>query len=443
MTHGREQRPPGKKIAYLCSLYPAISHTFVLREVEALRRLGIDVETFSIHRAAPEQLLAHADHEAFSSTYAILPPDWKTMLAAGSRLLTRSPRAFIEVLFRRLRAARGARNRLWQLFYFAEAVVLWHQCSRRGIRHIHAHMGNVASDAALIAAEIGSAATPARPWSWSFTLHGPDELFETTHFRLAEKIRAATFVVCISDFTRSQLMRLSEPRAWDKLHVVHVGIPLDQFSPASPADSSPQSSTILFIGRHVPQKGPAVLLRAARLLIDRGHSIDLVLAGDGPQRAELEQLACQLDLGSVARFPGAVGQDEIRGLYSAATAFCLPSFAEGVPCVLMEAMAMEVPVISTKIAGIPELIDDGRTGLLVSPGRADLLADALEAVLRLDSEARRKLTSAARETVLAEFDALASAQRLRDLLLDFAMLELDSSEDQPRAEQAVGTAALS
>jgi colanic acid/amylovoran biosynthesis glycosyltransferase len=403
---------PTLKIGYLCSQYPAISHTFVLREIEALRGLGAEIDTFSIRRASPDHLLAHADRVAFDSTYAILPPRWTALLAVHLRLMASAPVAYLSTLMLALRMApAGLRGHLWQLFYFVESVVLWAECHRRGIRHIHVHMCNASADVALLSAHIGSAIEPQRPWSWSLTIHGPFEFSDVSYYRLAEKLRRVRFVVCISDYARSQLMALSPPEIWDRLHVIHVGIPIEQFTRHAAADPPRGDSTILFIGRQVAMKGQPVLLEATVLLAERGHRVNVVLAGEGPLRPMLERLAERLGLASQVSFPGAVGQEEIHDLYASAAIFCLPSFAEGVPGVLMEAMAMELPVLSTRITGVPELIDDGHTGLLVAPGRTDQLADALERLL-LDPALCQKMGSAAREKVVREFNTLSSAKQL-------------------------------
>jgi colanic acid/amylovoran biosynthesis glycosyltransferase len=406
----------GRKIAYLCAQYPAISHTFVLREVTALRALGAEITTFSIRRAASDHLLARADHVAFETTYPILPPRWLTLLASHLQLVLKSPAAYLSTLAWALGQAQGGlRSRLWQCFYFAESVVLWRQCRRRGIRHVHAHMANVATDVAGLVSRIGSAVEPDRPWSWSFTLHGPAELFETKHYGLANKVRDARFVVCISDFTRSQLMALSDVSEWSKLHVVHVGVPIEQFTTRAGGGAVKGDPDILFVGRLVPEKGHAVLLEAVALLEKRGRSANLTLAGDGPSRPVLEQLAEELGIAARTSFLGSVGQDEIHALYVNASIFCLPSFAEGLPTVLMEAMAMELPVVSTRITGVPELVEDARTGLLVTPGRPDLLADALERLLT-DLPLCRELGANARKKVIREFNATTSAAQLFALL---------------------------
>jgi glycosyltransferase involved in cell wall biosynthesis len=278
------------------------------------------------------------------------------------------------------------------------------------------HLANVAADVALLASELGSEASgEGERWSWSFTMHGPTEFFDVGLFRLSEKLRRARFVVCISNFARSQLMTLCDPREWGKLHVVHVGIPIEQFTnDAGETRSSPADPSILFIGRQVPEKGEGVLLEAVALLAERGLPVRLTLAGEGAARADFERMAERLGVAPRTSFPGAIGQEQIGAFYAEASVFCLPSFAEGVPGVLMEAMAMETPVVSTRITGIPELIEDGRTGLLVEPGRADQLARALERLLE-DPALSRELGSAGRETVIREFNLETSAEQLHAL----------------------------
>lgn len=402
------------RIAYFCSAYPAISHTFILREVEALRRLGIQIATFSIRRTPDDQLLAESDRAAAASTTTILPFR-RRQLGAHARLLLRSPGTYLSTLRGALRLApAGLRGGLWQLFYFAEAVVLWNECRRQGIRHIHVHLANAAADIALLAARIGSAVEPARPWTWSFTMHGPTEFQDLRHFRLAEKVQSAHFVVCISDFARSQLMSVTDPARWNRLHVVHVGIPVDQFTRSSDRNGSGHTPVILYIGRLVPEKGQAVLLEAVARLTERGVDVELQLAGEGTLRPELERTAASLDIADRVSFLGAVGQEELRGLYERAAIFCLPSFAEGVPVVLMEAMAMGLPVVTTRIAGIPELVEHERSGILVAPGRADELTDSLAGLLE-SSELRQSLGIGGRQAVSHGFDSEDSATRLQSL----------------------------
>jgi colanic acid/amylovoran biosynthesis glycosyltransferase len=399
------------KLAYVCSEYPAISHTFVLREIEALRELGASIVTFSLRRTPEEKLLSERDRRAAATTVAILPPRWGRLVRAHLGAALRSPRAYFgTLLFALGLAPPGLRGRLWQLFYFAEAILLWSECDERGIRHIHVHLANAAADATMLAVHYGNARSPGR-WSWSFTMHGPTEFWDVRHYRLAEKLASAGFVICISEFCRSQLMNLCEPERWGRLRVVHCGIPVEDFTRHTPSSEPGPGARILYIGRLVPEKGQTVLLEAIAELTRRGHDVTATIAGEGALKPELARMAKRLKLSDRVEFPGAVGQHQLRDLYEEAAVFCLPSFGEGVPIVLMEAMAMEVPPISTRIAGIPELIDHERSGLLVPPGNTEELTDGLESLLT-EPAFHRELAAAGREKVLEEFDTHRSAAQL-------------------------------
>jgi len=410
------------RIAYLVSRYPAVSHTFVLREVLALRRLGVLIDTFSIRRSRSEELLSAADREAFETTYAILPPRIGDLLRAHAMALVTRPWRYLVTLWLALRLTPGGlRGTLWQLFYFIEAVVFWHECRRRGIRHVHAHFANVAADVALLTASLGGGR--AEGWSWSFTMHGPTEFYDVGGYRLTRKVERASFVVCISDFCRSQLMALVGPEHWPKLRKAYCGVDVDAYRPQSPASDDGAGGTretarVLCVGRLTSEKGQAVLLRAvAELTRRRRLPVEVVFVGDGPTRAALQELASSLGVGERVTFKGSVGQDTIRSHYAAADLFCLPSFAEGVPVVLMEAMAMGLPVVTTRIMGTPELVDDGVSGLLVSPGRVDELARALAELISAPDR-RKAMGRAGREKVCAEFEIERSARRVHELFVD-------------------------
>lgn len=239
-------------------------------------------------------------------------------------------------------------------------------------------------------------------------MHGPTEFDDVTRYALAEKVRRARFVAVISDYARSQLMKLVEPAHWRRLEVVHCGVDPAHFEPV---DRSGRSAPlrVLTVGRLVPDKGQAVLLEAVALLGARGVDVELTLVGDGPERESLQAAA-----GRSVRFAGAVGQDLVRAHYTAADVFALPSFAEGVPVVLMEAMATGLPVVSTRIAGIAELVDHGVGGLLVAPGRAEPVAEALER-LAADPLLRARLGRAGRERVVARYDIADAVERLAEL----------------------------
>lgn len=401
------------RVAYVCSRYPAISHTFVLREVLALRRRGVEVHTFSIRRAADSEVLAPADRDALQTTFAILPARWLRLTLAHLRAMLLAPATYAATLRRALALAPpGLRGRLWQLFYFGEAIVLAREVERRGIRHMHAHFANVGADVTLLAAHFGGI-------TWSFTMHGPAEFYDVPGHRLREKARAAAFVACISDFCRSQLMGLVPVDEWDKLHVVHCGLDTTEFTPVDNASGRDSVLRVLNVARLTGVKGHAVLLEAVAALRDGGRDVRLTIVGDGPERTRLERLAREFGIEDAVDLPGAVGQDRIRDFFAAADVFCLPSFAEGVPVVLMEAMAMGLPVVATRVMGVGELVEDGEHGRLVAPARADRLADAL-AELAADPGRRELMGQRGRLKVRAEFELDHSAALLAELFEAYA-----------------------
>jgi colanic acid/amylovoran biosynthesis glycosyltransferase len=397
------------KIAYICNRYPAVSNTFILQEVAALRDLGVPVETISVRRPRSGDVLARADHDEHARTHYLLPPRVGELLRAHLSALLFRPRRYLKTLLLACRlSAHGARARLWQLLYFAEAVMVWHHCRRLDVRHLHAHFAQVASDDALLAAHLGG-------WSWSFSMHGPPEFYDVRGTRLAVKVERADAVICISDFCRSQLMSLVAEAHWTKLHVVRCGISPKRYARHIPRNGSTGDATnVLTVARFAPVKGHAVLLDALEVLTARGFDMTLTWIGDGPERGALEQRARRLRVARRVRMRGAVGQDDIRAEYERADIFCLPSFAEGLPVVLLEAMAMELPVVATGVMGVPELVEHGVSGLLVAPARPDLLADALE-LLATDPHERASMGAAGRAKVLTDHDAARSGSALRNV----------------------------
>jgi glycosyltransferase involved in cell wall biosynthesis len=399
-------------ICYVTSHYPALSHTFVMREIMGVRAAGLRVETVSVHKADQRELLAQADKQEAARTWNILPLDSPAFLKAHARAALGHPYAYFRTLARAVSCApRGARDRLWQLFYFAEAIALWDHSGSAGARHLHAHLANVASDVSLLACAFGKTAEPTKGWRWSFTMHGPTELYSTEKFNLPHKVATADGVLCISDYTRSQLMYLSSPQHWEKLHVVHCGVDMERYPYVAPRQGAGLS--VLCVGRLVPQKGLDMLMEAVDVLARRDVDIRLVLVGSGPLEASLRRKVRHLGLEERVRFEGAVGQDDIGRYYAEADLFCLPSFAEGVPVVLMEAMATGRPVVATRIAGVPELVDDGVSGLLVAPGSVEQLVTALER-LASSTELRERMGLAGRQKVEQDFDSRRCAEQAAD-----------------------------
>lgn len=395
-------RPAGPReplrLAYLVSRYPYVSHVFILREVLALRGAGALIDTFTIRRPELEDLRSAEDREAYATTHPILPATALSLLSAHAIAVVTRPRRYWSTL-RRALALRGPGGRaaLWQLFYFGEAALMWRECRRRGIRHIHAHHANVASDVSLLAAHLGG-----EGWSWSFTMHGSTEFFDVREHRLAEKTELARLVICVSDHGRSQLMTHVDPVHWDKLHVVHCGVDVGRFASVDRRGRGDEIE-LLTVGRVVPVKGQQLLIEALAELVGQGEAVRLTIVGDGPALAGLRSLVERLGVSDRVDFAGAVGQEEIRSYYERADVFALPSFAEGIPVVLIEAMATGLPVVASRITGIPELVEEGASGLLVTPGRGDQLVRALASIIAATPERRAEMGTAARDRVVAEF----------------------------------------
>jgi glycosyltransferase involved in cell wall biosynthesis len=402
------------RIAYLVSRYPATSHAFLEREVRGLREAGVEVETISIRAAREPDLLSERDHEEARRTDAVLPIGPLRLVAIHARALVRAPHRYLGTLAQALSLGEaGLRERLRALAYFGAAIVVRERCRRLGVTHLHAtQFADGAGTVALLASHRGHG-------SWSLTVHGPGELYEVRRFALAEKVRRAAFTVAVSDFTRSQLMTLVEERHWNRIRVVHAGVDVDRYRPRERPPHRGDEVRVLTVARLVHHKGHALLLRALAELRDGGLALRATVVGEGEERAAIAELARQLDLAEQVELLGAVGQDRLPELYADADIFCLPTLAESVGVANMEAMASGLPVISSRLMGVPELVEDGVSGILVSPGDVAGVAEALR-TLADDPARRQAMGVAGRRKVEAEFDAGAEAAKLRDALRDYA-----------------------
>lgn len=407
------------QIAYLIGRYPGITHTFILREVRMLRRLAVDVRTFSIWRTAQRELLSPVDWEEWRNTDALLPAQPARLLRAHLRGLTRAPRTYMATLGRALTlSSPGIRGRLLGFTWFVEAIVLWDVCRRGGVTHIHAHLDGTAPMVAMLAAEFADQSSRVGgPRSWSQTVHGSKEFYDVYRERLAIKAESAKFIACISDYTRSQVMAFVPEELWHKLVVVRCGVDLHEFSASDSRKRSPGELRILTVGRIDAMKGTVLLLHALVELRQRGLQPTLTVVGDGSSKAKAMRMSERLGLSRQVRWEGAVGQNQIREFYAQCDVFCLPSFAEGVPIVLMEAMAMEVPVVANAITGIVELVENGVSGFLVRPGRVDELTDRLARLLQ-DPALRASMGRVGRAKVAHDYDLERNVQMLGRMLAD-------------------------
>ena len=401
----------GPRVAYLTGNYPAVSHTFIAREIRALRDLGVEVVPFSLHRPDPSELLSDEDRAEAAVTRNVQPPEWREVIAAHATGLVRHPVRYLRTFAAAQRLSPpGLRPRLWHLFYFAEAILMWRWLRRAGARHLHVHFANAASMVALLYTTFAGAEGA----SYSFTMHGPTEFDEVERFRLREKVAGAAFVACISDYARAQLMRLADPGDWERLEIVHCGVDTSRWMPPN-ARREENGLRLLTVARLAPDKGIRLLLEAVARVAGDGLEVTAEIVGDGPDREALEARAADLGLQGRVWFAGAVGRDRIQERYEAADAFCLPSFAEGVPVVLMEAMALERPVIAPRVMGVPELVEDGVSGVLVAPGSVEALAAAIRRLAEAGPADLAELGAAGRSRVRESYELADSARRLEAL----------------------------
>ena len=397
------------RLAYLTSQYPAASHTFIRREVEALRDLGCQIDTFSVRPPAADETNGDADRNEAARTFYILRQPATAFLGAHLKALFTRPASYFRTFALALgHRAPGARGLLLSLAHFAESVLLAHELKRRQIEHLHNHFANSA-------ATVGLLATRMLGIRWSFTMHGISETDYPAGLMLGRKIEAADFVACVSWFGRGQGMRIVAPAHWDKMYVVRCGLPLHRLPP--PGVGSGNAKSLICVGRLSPEKGQAGLLRAFAELSARHDGVQLRLVGDGPQRNDLEKLASELKLGDRVTFAGRLTEAHTLAEIAASDILVLPSFMEGLPIVLMEAMALGVPVVASRVAGIPELVEDGANGLLFAPSNWTELAACIERLLT-DERLCRSFAERGKMRVAQEFDVRKSAEALSKLFTE-------------------------
>lgn len=394
------------RVAYLVNQYPRVSHSFIRREILALERRGIAVQRFAARgwdgdAVDPEDLAERA------RTRYLLRDGVAPLLAATWRAACASPGAFWRALKLALHLGRRA-DRPWplHLVYLAEACRLHFWLREAGITHLHSHFGSNPAEVALLVRTLGGP-------RYSFTVHGPEEFDKPQTLKLADKVRGAAFAVAISSYGRSQLMRWIDTTHWHKLRVVHCGLePAFHAGDASPPPATPR---LVCVGRLCEQKGQLLLVQAAHRLVRESVPLELVLAGDGELRDAIEASIDALGLRAHVRITGWIGSDQVRQELLAARALVLPSFAEGLPVVLMEAMALRRPVLSTFVAGIPELVRPGEDGWLFPAGDVEALAEAMRACLATAPTELQRMGERARERVLRRHDVDAEAAKLAAL----------------------------
>ena len=397
------------RVAYFINQYPKVSHSFIRREILALERQGVAVERIAL-RGWQDPVVDAEDQVEQTQTFYVLRHGLRGLVGALVGQALRTPGAFVRALGQAWRMSRGSdRPFAYHLAYLGEACQVLAHLRSHPTSHIHAHFGTNSAEVVMLAHTLGGP-------PYSFTAHGPEEFDHPVSLHLGEKIKNAVFVVAISSFGRSQLYRWVGHEHWPRIEVVHCGLE-KAFYEGAEAVPLPDRPRLVCVGRLCEQKGQLILLEAARQLRDRGIGFELVLAGDGDMRAEVERLIDRHGLKDQVRITGWITGEQVRQELQAARAMVLPSFAEGLPVVIMEAMALERPVVSTTVAGIPELVRQGQDGWLVAPGDAQALAEALVQVLQADVEVLQAMGREARRRVTVRHDIDVEAAKLRTLLM--------------------------
>jgi colanic acid/amylovoran biosynthesis glycosyltransferase len=385
------------RVAHLSALFPHLTETFVYREVLALRRLGVEVHPFACWKPASAALSQEAAH-LVDETVFVFPLRPLACLLDQLRALATRPRVYLGLVARALLQPRGVRDRVLTLGHVIMGAHLAPAMRRAGITHIHAHF-------CINAATIGLTASRLLDLPFSWTAHN---LLFTRNLLLDEKVRSAAFVACISEHTRARLLELGLPAECAPL--VRCGLPRREPGPRQAPQRADAPPRLLFVAQLQPRKGGEVLVEACARLAARGVAFHADLIGEGPCRPALEEAIERLGLGERVTLRGALPQEELQQHWSAASLFVLPCVIapdgdrDGIPVALMEAMQQGLPVVSTPVSGIPELVQDGVTGRLVPEGDPEALAACIEEVLA-DPELRARLADAGKARVAHAFDA--------------------------------------
>ncbi len=394
------------RIAYLVNQYPGPSHSFIRREITALEAQGVEILRFTVRRAKAA-LPDEEDIAERSRTRAILEAGTVALVRHTIVALATKPLGMLRALSLVFRVGSPSpRAILRNLIYLAEACALARWLAQGRAEHLHAHFGTNSATVAMLCHEIGGL-------SFSFTAHGPEEFDRAEELALREKVKRATFVIAVCNFGRSQLFRWCRLEDWKKVEVIHCGLGTDLLK-ASP-NSAPVDSRLVCVARFGEQKGHLLLLEAAARLKKEGMQFRLVLVGDGPLRPLIEARIQELNLSDQIHLTGWLSGKDVRDAIVGSRALLLPSFAEGLPVVLMEAFVLGRPVVATYVAGVPELVEAGASGWLVPAGSVDALAEAIRSVLVATPGQLREMANIGARRVAKEHDAFHEATKLAAL----------------------------
>ncbi len=413
-----------RRMAYLSAQHPMLSMIFIVREIAQLEQLGFDIEIASVNDAdRPRDKLTTIEAAQADKTYYIKAHGLAGALGAHAHTLFTRPRRYLRGWrYAASLAGLDLRAMAMQCLYLTEALMLGRWMQRRQLAHVHVHLGSQPATVGLLAKQIFDIGL-------SITVHGADEFYDAWRQHLAEKVAHADFIVCISNFARSQLMFVSESRHWGNLVVCRLGIDVSLFQPRPYTRTrADEPFHILCVGRLSPAKGQQLLIEAVARLRGMGRPVSLDIVGGGVNMPVLQALVQQHGLADVVTLSGPVNQDRIREHYQRADCFAMASFAEGVPVVLMEAMSMQIPCVTSHITGIPELITHEQNGLLTPPSNVAGLVEQLDRLIA-DPALARRLGEAARTQVQMHYDLQGNVAKL-------AAIFAERVTDSPRFNRA-------
>ncbi len=393
------------RIAYLVNYYPKVSHSFIRREILALERQGFEVLRIALRGWDGELVDAEDVREREHTRYVLQAGLMGLVPAVLGILVTRPVRFFLALKLALKMGIRAERSWPFHLIYLAEACRIIPWLKEFGAHHVHAHFGTNAAEVVMLVKVLGGPA-------YSFTVHGAEDFMDG----LREKFLRSAFIVAVSSFGRSQLFLQMEYMHWGKAKVVHCGLEAS-FYDVQPTPV-PECPRLVFVGRLCKEKGVLLLLDAVASLVRSGVDLELVLAGDGEMRSQVEARVAEYGLEKQVRITGWLSSAQVRREILAARALVLPSFSEGLPVVIMEAMALRRPILSTFIAGIPELVRHGENGWLFPAGAADELEAAIGECLALPVAQLERMGEQARNRVLQRHDIDHEAAKLASLFRD-------------------------
>ena len=365
----------------------------------------MQVRTYSVRAPKDPTVVSDTQRQLAATTNYILPAKPAEVARAHFSALKASPsRYFASIKLAAHTHRPGLKGALLQVAYFTEAGVLAQTMQIQHVTHLHNHFEDSSCTVAMLTSALSGI-------PFSFSMHGSAIFFAPESWHLRAKLERATFVSCVSWFTRSQGCLFVGEEHWSKLHVVHCGIDPEMYKPVQHRQGP---TRIVFVARLAEGKGLEVALDAFQSISDRFPQASFDIVGDGPTAASIRQRVASMGLQGRVTLHGATSPDEVAAILNSASIFVIASFAEGVPTVIMEAMGAGLPVVATQVGGIAEIVSDGVNGYLVRPGDPEAVAARLSQLID-DPQLRQTLGAAGRRLVEQEFCSRAEAGRLATL----------------------------